>query len=118
MNLNQDIYAEMLRLSQALEMAVNELRTAGHVYAATENRYRFAKSAAYLASSGTVAERTAHVDKACTAEHLASHEAEAENVACHESVRSIRSQLSALQSIAAASRAELEMNTFHSAHTT
>jgi hypothetical protein len=104
-----DLIAEMTRLSSRLDDAHAELVHRSYEWAKSENKYRLARANSYLASSGTVAEREARVDKATDTERLEAHTAEALKVAALESVRSVRAQLSACQSVANAVRSEMEM---------
>lgn len=74
-----------------------------------EDDYRYAKAVAYLAATGTVNERSAHVDKACDSERRAAHTAEALQEARKELIRSKRQVLSSLQSLLSAQKAEMQM---------
>ena len=106
----EHLTAEAWRLSQLLDKGVAALRDAGVAYAEAEHEYRSAKAMAYLETeSGTVAEREAHT-YAIMGEHRHRRDlADAQRLAALEAVRSRRSQLSALQSIIAAHRAESEL---------
>lgn len=105
----RELVAEMIRLSSLLDEAHEELVRRSHEAAVSEDKYRCAKAVSFLASSGTVGERTAYQDKATSSERQAAHLAESLKVAALEMVRSRRTQLSCLQSIGAAVRSELEM---------
>ena len=106
----EHLTAEAWRLSQLLDKGVAALRDAGVAYAEAEHQYRSAKAMAYLETeSGTVAEREAHV-YAIMGEHRRRRDlADGQKVAALEAVRSRRAQLSALQTVIAAHRAEVEL---------
>lgn len=106
----QQLVQELLRMSKLLDQAHDELVARSHEWAKAEDCYRLAKANAFLASSGTVGERTARQDKATSDERHAAHLAEALKVAALEAVRSRRTQISAIQSVAAAVRSDLEMS--------
>jgi hypothetical protein len=106
----EHLTAEAWRLSQLLDKGITALRDAGIAFAEAEHQYRAESAMAYLETeSGTVAEREAHV-YALVGEHRRTRDlADGQRVAALEAVRSRRSQLSALQSIIAAHRAESEL---------
>ena len=106
----EHLTAEAWRLSQLLDKGIAALREAGVEYANAEHRYREAKAMAYLETeSGTVAEREAHT-YAIMGEHRHRRDiADGHRVAALEAVRSRRAQLSALQTIIGAHRAETEL---------
>ena len=106
----EHLTAEAWRLSQLLDRGVLALRDAGVTFAEAEHRYREAKAMAYLETeSGTVAEREAHV-YALVGNHRRTRDlASGEKLAALEAVRSRRAQLSALQTIISAHRAEVEL---------
>jgi hypothetical protein len=106
----EHLTAEAMRLSALLDKGVAALLDAGVAYAEAEHQYRSARAMAYLETeSGTVAEREAHV-YALVGEHRRTRDlADGQRVACLEAVRSRRAQLSALQSVIAAHRAESEL---------
>ncbi|MCP5089669.1 MAG: hypothetical protein GY949_01965 [Gammaproteobacteria bacterium] len=100
----------MLRLSRMLDDGINALVAYGKEYAIAEDTYRAAKATAYLAQSeGTVDYRRAKVDSLCTKERGARNMADAMHNAAREAVRARRQQLSAMQSLLAAHKAEAEM---------
>ena len=107
--LPDDLNGKLKRLCLRLETAQGQLRSAGLFYAKKESAYRKAKAFAYLDSAGTVEARKALVDKACGEERQTAYLARAAKEAALENVRSIRAQLSALQSIAASVRSEMEL---------
>lgn len=100
---------ELLRLSKLLDEAHDELVTRTKEWSELEDAYRLARATSYIASSGTVGERTAYQDKATSRERRAAHLAEGLKVAALEAVRSRRAQLSAIQTLCAAVRSEIEM---------
>lgn len=106
----EHLTAEAWRLSQLLDKGIAALREAGVEYANAEHCYREAKAMAYLETeSGTVAEREAHT-YAIMGEHRHRRDiADGHRVAALEAVRSRRAQLSALQTIIGAHRAETEL---------
>jgi hypothetical protein len=102
--------AEAWRLSGLLDKGVAALRQAGVDYAEAEHAYRSAKAMAYLETeSGTVAEREAHVYALVGELARIRDLADGQKVAALEAVRSRRAQLSAIQSVLAAYRAESEL---------
>ena len=106
----EHLTAEAWRLSQLLDKGIAALRDAGVEYANAEHCYREAKAMAYLETeSGTVAEREAQT-YAIMGEHRHRRDlADAARLATLEAVRSRRAQLSAIQSVLAAHRAETEL---------
>jgi hypothetical protein len=106
----EHLTAEAWRLSQLVDRGVLALRDAGVEYAEAEHAYRSAKAIAYLETeSGTVAEREAHVYAIMGDLRRARDLADGQKVAALEAVRSRRAQLSALQTLIAAHRAEAEL---------
>ena len=105
-----DLDTELRRLCGELDKAGNELRSAVHAFAQTENDYRRAKSIAFLNAEGTIPEKQAKVDRACETERLKAHVAEAEREACRERVSSLRAQLSAFQTLTRVQLAEADMS--------
>lgn len=104
-----EVHDEILRLSDALTEAIEELENSGRDYAIKDNEMRRAKAKAFLQSFGKNAqEREANADSKYSDERLAATLAEHYNTACLEKVRGIRAQLSALQTLAAARRIEYE----------
>lgn len=103
-----DLQSEMIRLSRLLDQGIDYLTEAAVEYAETDNAYRMARAKALLESEGTVSERNAQADLATSKERVAARLADGMKQAALEAVRSRRQQLSALQSLAAAYRAEVE----------
>jgi hypothetical protein len=106
----ETLTAEAWRLSQLLDKGIMALRDAAVAYAEAEHEYRTRNAMAYLETeSGTVAEREAHVYALVGDYRRARDLADGQKLAALEAVRSRRAQLSALQSILSAYRAEAEL---------
>jgi hypothetical protein len=103
---------EVKRLSALLDAGLAYLREQAREYAAAEDAYRMAHAKAYLAAEGPAHLRKAAADLATSSERVAAHVADGMRNAAVEAVRSRRSQLSAIQSILAAQRAEADMGRF------
>jgi hypothetical protein len=102
--------AEAWRLSQLLDKGIMALRDAAVAYAEAEHEYRSQNAMAYLETeSGTVAEREAHVYALVGDFRRTRDLADGQKLAALEAVRSRRAQLSAVQSILSAYRAEAEL---------
>lgn len=105
----RDLTREMLRLSAALDQSQAHLENCVGTEAKAENEYRKARANAWLGAEGrTVAEREARVDKVTHDERHAAHLAAGMTKAALESVRNRRTQLSVLQTVANAHRAEAD----------
>lgn len=102
-----ELEEKLLATVAELRDASDDLTTQAREWAKADHKYRHSKAVAYLASSGTVAERTAHVDKACGTERDAAHTAEALQAAAKEKVKALQAELSAYQTIAGLIRAEM-----------
>jgi hypothetical protein len=106
----ETLTAEAWRLSQLLDKGIMALRDAGIAYADAEHEYRSQNAMAYLETeSGTVAEREAHVYALVGDFRRRRDLADGQKLAALEAVRSRRAQLSAVQSILSAYRAEVEL---------
>jgi hypothetical protein len=106
----ETLTAEAWRLSQLLDRGIIALRDAAVAYAEAEHEYRSQNAMAYLETeSGTVAEREAHVYALVGDFRRLRDLADGQKLAALEAVRSRRAQLSALQSILSAYRAEAEL---------
>lgn len=110
----RDLIDMMIRAARDLEVAQEQMIDATIKDSDADRRYRQAKATAYLASSGTVGERDAHVNKSCDLEIYEAHLAAGMVKAAHEAVRNRRQVLSSLQSIASAVKAEFEFGRFES----
>lgn len=103
-------------LEERLLGALAELRAASadadryaKDWAKADHEYRHAKAIAYLASKGTVAERTAHVDKACKEEREKSHTADALRDAAKGKQRALETEISAYQTLASLMKSEMQL---------
>lgn len=104
-----ELQAEALRLSAMLEKGLAALRESSVTYAEAEHEYRERKAMAYLETeSGTVAEREAHVYALVGDWRRRRDLADGQRLAALEAVRSRRSQLSAVQTLISAHRAEAD----------
>lgn len=102
----RDLVEMMLEASRQLDEAQAELQRCVHEESVAEAEYRKAKSNAYLSTQGTVGEREAMVDKTVAAERQRAHLAEGLSRSALEAVRSRRTQLSCLQTIASSVKEE------------
>lgn len=105
----QQYAAEMERLSALIDKGITALTEQAREMAQAEHDYRKAKAVAWTqAPPGTVPVREAWVESE-TAEHrLRLDMAEGMRLAALESIRSRRQQLSALQSMLAAVKSEMD----------
>ena len=101
-----ELVQEMLTRSAMLDEAIRELKEQTAAWAQHEHNYRKARASVYLETEGTVGTREALTAKATLQQWKDAHLAEGLKVAALESVRSRRAQLSAVQSIANAVKAE------------
>lgn len=102
---------ERLRLSSLIDAGLTTLREQTVAYAESERTYRKAKSQAFLrCPQGTVPERTAWVQADTADIRYARDIAEGMKFAAREAVQARRAQLSALQSLLAAHKAEAEFD--------
>jgi hypothetical protein len=104
---NRAMVDRMIAASHALDEAQADLETCVCRRANAEAEYRKAKANAYLATSGTVGEREAQVDKTIADERYAAHLAEGLAQSALEAVRNRRTQLSVLQTVAGAIKEEM-----------
>lgn len=111
MNTLDDMADEMARLSRLLDQGLQALRDQAREVAETEQAYRRLKAEAWVtAPEGTVPEREAWVNGKTADARFARDLAEGMRTAALEAVRSRRTQVSALQSLMAAHRAEAEFS--------
>lgn len=109
-----DIYSpralvdRMLVASRDLNDAQANLEAAVRREASAEAEYRKARANAYLATSGTVGEREASVDKTVADERYNAHLAEGLSKSALEAVRNRRTQLSVLQTVANSVKEEMK----------
>jgi hypothetical protein len=105
-----ELVAEARRLSGLIDAGVRALRESSAALAEAEHAYRRSKAEAWVVCRGDLAkEREAHVDSACADLRRDRDLREGERQAALEALRSRRVQLSALQSILAATRSEMEL---------
>ena len=103
-----DLRAEVERLSDQIEDALDEIREASQDEAMREFQYRKARSEAWARTSGTAKEREDAVND-LTADYRYHRDlAAGRRQTALESLRSRRQQLSACQSLLGADRAEAE----------
>ena len=108
---------QMIAAKRELEESMTEHERCVHESAEADRVSRIAKASAYLAASGPVAERQAHVDIATAdAQHRAKLADGLEKSAL-EAVRSRRQVLSSLQSLASLAREEVRLATFEPSET-
>ena len=105
--------SEMMRLSRLIDAGVAELIKQSREYAEAENAYRRAKAQAWISSvDARVKDKEAVVDIKCEKERERKLLAEGMRLAAVEAVRSRRAQLSALQTVANAVKAEADVLTY------
>lgn len=100
-----DVEADIRRLADLAEKVTHAMRARGETAARADVAYRNARAHAYLAATGTVAEREAQADLACHEQYQDRRLAEAGVDAAKEAGRNYRAQLDALRTIAANQRA-------------
>jgi hypothetical protein len=106
------LIAEAKRLSDLIDNGVTALRTAAQEAAQAEHTYRKARAQAWTQTDGTAKEREDAVNAITADERLARDMAEAKRLAALEALRSRRTQLSSVQTLANADRVELEQAFF------
>jgi hypothetical protein len=99
---------EAERLSSLLDKGVQALRDAAVSVAKAEHEYRRAHAEAYLSTSGTVGERDAQAYLMIDDKRFQRDVAENAKLAALEALRSRRAQLSAVQSLLTAHKAEAD----------
>lgn len=104
-----ELNQELLRLSRRLDAAHADLVKAVREYAEREHAYRLARSSAFLTAEGTIADKESKVDQSCGDLRKERDIAEGMKVSALELVRSLRSQLSALQTVSSSVKAEAEL---------
>jgi len=103
-----ELAGEARRLSELLDRGVGALREAAKDFADAEHAYRLAHAKAYLETAGTVGEREAQTYVAIGTLRRDRDYADAIRTAAVEAVRSRRTQLSAVQSLLSAHKAEAD----------
>lgn len=110
-----EAFAEAERLSRLIDAGIEALRTQSHVLAEAENRYRKARAEGWVrcpkepAKDWTAGRREAWVDADTADLRMERDIADGMQRAAIEAIRARRQQLSALQSLMNADRAELEL---------
>jgi len=109
MNFNE-MSGEMIRLYKLLDNGIEILATTGKEMADHEHALRKAVAIAWAtAPKGTVPQREAWVESETADQQYALDVAEAQRQTALEAVRSRRTQISALQSLLSAYKAEAEL---------
>lgn len=103
------LIATLEQATKELEEAQGELERAVKAWAEADREYRLARARAFIATSGTVAEREAHTDLETDEQRYRAHLADGLKVSALEAVRNRRQQLSAWQSAAALMKSEAEL---------
>ena len=107
-----EVISEARRLSALIDRGVEALRNSAEELAAAENAYRHGKAQAWVtvqADDALAKHKEAHVDAMTADLRMARDIAEGQRQAALEALRSRRTQLSALQSVLAATKSEMEM---------
>lgn len=111
--------ARLLELSDDLSAELLELEEAARDFAVADNEMRKSRAKAFLKAVGkNKEEREANADSGFAEERLECNLAEARKDVCIEKVRSLRAQLSALQALIYARRAENESIRYNQTQTT
>lgn len=108
---SEELQSKVIDATQALSEALNAHFNAAREHAQAEHGYRLARAKSYASYATDGTKRTvdhlnAMVDMACDREMLRVRIAEAEREALLERVRSLRTEVSAFQSILSAHREE------------
>lgn len=111
--MNADYLDEMRRLSELLDDALSYLRRQTVELADAENAYRKARAEAWLGvPDATAKQKEDHVNAVTADDRKRRDLAEGMRQGALEAVRSRRTQISALQSLLNADRAEFELGRF------
>ena len=102
------LHQEMMGLSASLNEALNELRTRAVDSARLDSELKRTWSSAFLVAQGTVRERECHADQETADLYQRALIARALEKSATEAVRSRRQQISAMQTLAGAHKAEAE----------
>lgn len=103
-----ELAEEVRRLCALLDDGLAFQRRVVQEHSVNEDVYRVARARAFLEASGTVGDRNAHADLATSTQRRAAHLSAGMMQAGLEAIRSRRAQISAVQSIAGAYKAEAE----------
>lgn len=110
MTSHADYTAEFRRMSELLDSALSYLRAQTVELADAENAYRKARAEAWVGvPDATAKQKEDHVNAVTADDRKRRDLAEGMRQGALEAVRSRRTQISALQSLLSADRAELEM---------
>lgn len=107
--LPEQLNADLQQIRHALTQAQRDLTASVHKFYRAEKIYRRKKAESYLRSKGQVDVRKAAVDLECNEQMFAAHLAEGLMKAAFENIRSLRAQLSAIQTEASNTRTDLEL---------
>lgn len=108
LDISQDIFTVAYDIINDLNEALYDLEMAGEEEALSDSKMRKEKAKAFLQTQGTVAEREAKSDYMWAEAREEAFLASARKETALEVVRSLRQQLSAIQSIISARKAEAE----------
>lgn len=103
-----ELARETWRLTRLIDDALEHLRDVTTAYSVAEHAYRQARASAWMRTHGTISDREAQVELRCGELRHERDTAENLKAAALESLRARRAQLSALQSLMGAARAEAE----------
>jgi hypothetical protein len=103
-----ELARETWRLTRLIDDALDHLREVATAYAVAEHAFRQARASAWMRTHGTISDREAQVELRCGDLRHERDTAENLKAAAMESLRARRAQLSALQSLMGAARAEAE----------
>lgn len=104
-----DLTRELFRLSDLLDSGLDFLRGKATELAVCEHDYRLARAEAWGSTTGTAKQREDAVNALTAEQRLARDSAEHLRQAALESIRSRRTQISALQTLLGAHKAEGEL---------
>lgn len=104
-----ELARQMFAAKREIDLALAEYQRAIEEDAEADRASRVAKASAYLAASGPVAERQAHVDQTTADVQHRARLAEGLKRSASSAVESKRQWLSALQSLASLSKAEAQL---------
>jgi serine phosphatase RsbU (regulator of sigma subunit) len=104
----RELGEELWRLTKVIDQALDHLREVAVAYSVAEHNYRQARASAWMRTHGTISDREAQVELRCGDLRHERDTAENLKAAAMESLRARRAQLSALQSLMGAARAEAE----------
>lgn len=104
----RDLADEMWRLTRLMDESLDHLREVAVAFSVSEHQYRQARASAWMRTHGTISDREAQVELRCGDLRHERDTAENLKAAAMESLRARRAQLSALQSLMGAARAEAE----------